>query len=61
MNERERLARWRLVAGAGSEQLCGGLEGDDARRDVCLGFLYGREYGAGRNVRGPGRPERRSG
>jgi Mg-chelatase subunit ChlD len=37
--------------GAGSEQLCGGLSGDDQKRDECLGFLYDREYGAGRNVR----------
>ena len=31
--------------------------GDDASRDACLGFLYDREYGGGRNVRGH---ERRS-
>jgi hypothetical protein len=38
--------------GAGSEQLCGGLSAEDQRRDECLEFLYGREYGGGRNVRG---------
>ncbi len=54
MSTNERLARWRLVMGAGSEQLCGGLGGDDAHRDACLGFLYDREYGSGRNVRGEG-------
>ncbi len=52
MSADDRLARWRLVMGAGSEALCGGLGGDDAQRDACLGFLYDREYGAGRNVRG---------
>ena len=52
MNDSHRQARWRLVMGAGSEQLCGGLGGEDLVRDECLGFLYDREYGAGRNVRG---------
>jgi Mg-chelatase subunit ChlD len=56
----ERLARWRLVMGAGSEQLCGGLDGDDARRDACLGFLYDREYGGRRNVRGDALSQRGS-
>ncbi|MDB5344773.1 MAG: domain containing CoxE-like protein [Schlesneria sp.] len=46
-----RQSRWRLVMGAGSEQLCGGLSGDDHKRDECLGFLYDREYGGSRNVR----------
>lgn len=48
----EKKARWRLVMGAGAEQLCGALGGMDAQRDECLSFLYDREYGAGRNVRG---------
>jgi len=48
----QRQARWRLVMGSGAEQLCGGLSGEDQRRDECLGFLYDREYGGGRNVRG---------
>lgn len=52
MSDANRQARWRLVMGAGSEQLCGGLSGEDLARDECLGFLYDREYGAGRNVRG---------
>lgn len=52
MADVNRKARWRLVMGAGSEQLCGGLQGEDLRRDQCLGFLYDREYGPGRNVRG---------
>src|SRR4051794_35982728 len=52
MSDADRQARWRLVMGAGSEQLCGGLAGEDLARDECLGFLYDREYGAGRNVRG---------
>ena len=48
----QRMARWRLVMGKGAEQLCGELTGDDATRDACLGYLYDREYGGGRNVRG---------
>ena len=52
MSDTHRQARWRLVMGAGSEQHCGDLAGEDLVRDECLGFLYDREYGAGRNVRG---------
>jgi hypothetical protein len=52
MNDSSRQARWRLVMGAGSEQLCGGLAGQEAEMDACLAFLYDREYRAGRNVRG---------
>ena len=52
MNPREGLTRWRLVLGADAEQGLGcGLDGADARRDAALGYLYNREYGAGRNVR----------
>lgn len=55
MNPRESLIRWRLVLGADAEQGLGcGLDGGDARRDGALGYLYNREYRAGRNVR-PGR------
>ena len=55
MNDDSRKARWRLVLGAGSEEWCGGLSGEDVRRDQCLGFLYDNEYAAGRNVRGKDR------
>lgn len=51
MSDEHRKARWRLVMGPGSEQLCGGLSGEDQARDACLSYLYNREYGAGRNVR----------
>ncbi|HEX5271667.1 MAG TPA: VWA domain-containing protein [Gemmataceae bacterium] len=60
MTPRESLVRWRLVLGQDAEQGLGcGLDGEDARRDGALGYLYNREYGAGRNVRpaqrvGPG-------
>ncbi len=60
MTPRESLVRWRLVLGQDAEQGLGcGLGGEDARRDAALGYLYNREYGAGRNVRptlrvGPG-------
>lgn len=52
MNDPARMARWRLVMGEGSEQLCGGLSAEDAAREECLEFLYSREYGGKRNVRG---------
>ena len=51
MNAASRQSRWRLVMGAGSEQLCGGLSGEESQMDSCLGFLYDREYQGGRNVR----------
>ncbi|MFO0880084.1 MAG: VWA domain-containing protein [Gemmataceae bacterium] len=54
MTDRALLARWRLVLGEEAEQALGcSLEGDDARRDRALGFLYDREYTPGRNVRTP--------
>jgi hypothetical protein len=47
------LVRWRLVLGQDAEQGLGcGLEGLEAQRDQALGYLYNREYGPGRNVRG---------
>ncbi|WP_437193291.1 VWA domain-containing protein [Planctomicrobium sp. SH527] len=52
MSNPQRLGRWRLVMGEGAEELCGGLSGDDECRDQALSFLYDREYGQGRNVRG---------
>jgi hypothetical protein len=52
MNPRESLVRWRLVLGGDAEEGLGcGLEGVEARRDGALGYLYNREYKAGRNVR----------
>lgn len=52
MSDEQRKSRWRLVMGAGSETLCGGLSAEDQARDVALGYLYDREYGSKRNVRG---------
>lgn len=47
--------RWRLILGAEADQACGAsLSGEMAACDQALGFLYGREYGKGRNVRGSG-------
>jgi uncharacterized protein with von Willebrand factor type A (vWA) domain len=46
------LVRWRLVLGADAEQALGcSLEGDGARQDRALGYLYNREYKSQRNVR----------
>ncbi|MCG8649610.1 MAG: VWA domain-containing protein [Pirellulales bacterium] len=46
-----RQARWRLVMGPGSEQLCGGLTQQQQLQEQCLNFLYDRET-QGQNVRG---------
>jgi hypothetical protein len=52
MNPHESLVRWRLILGGDAEQGLGcGLEGVEAQRDGALGYLYHREYKAGRNVR----------
>ncbi len=52
MNPKQALVRWRLVLGGDAEQGLGcGLDGVDAQRDGALGYLYGREYKPGRNVR----------
>ena len=57
MTPRDHLTRWRLVLGADAEQGLGqGLDGNAARQDAALEYLYGREYGQGRNVRGRGAP-----
>lgn len=49
-----RKLRWRIVLGEGTEDLLGALpeEGEWSARDEALEYLYGREYGADRNVRG---------
>ena len=50
-----RLVRWRLVLGSGAEGALGcGLDGAAAAQDQALGYLYDREYGKSRNVRGRG-------
>jgi Mg-chelatase subunit ChlD len=57
MTPRESLTRWRLLLGAEAEQGLGcGLDGQEGRMDAALEFLYGREYGQGRNVRGRANP-----
>ena len=48
---KKRQRRWRLVLGEGSEEVFGGLSEEWQKRDRALGYLYGREYGASRNVR----------
>ncbi|MFO0953034.1 MAG: VWA domain-containing protein [Isosphaeraceae bacterium] len=51
--DRRRLVRWRLVMGQGAEDALGcPLEGSAAEQDRALEYLYRREYGQGRNVRG---------
>ena len=55
MTPRDALTRWRLLLGAEAEQGLGcGLDGKEAGQDAALDFLYDREYGQGRNVRGRG-------
>jgi Mg-chelatase subunit ChlD len=50
-DDHRRMMRWRLVLGEGTEETLGGLGEDWQRREQALRFLYGREYGPGRNVR----------
>ncbi len=50
-DQTKRKVRWRLVLGKDAEGACGALDGEGQARDAALEFLYGREYGAGRNVR----------
>jgi Mg-chelatase subunit ChlD len=48
-----RKLRWRIVLGEGSGQAFGDcLDESWQERERALEFLYGREYGKGRNVRG---------
>jgi hypothetical protein len=52
---RQRVIRWRLVLGQEAEEALGcSLDGPALEQDRMLGYLYDREYGAGRNVRGSG-------
>ena len=52
MKDRSKLVRWRLMLGAGAQSALGcDLDGAAAAQDHALGYLYDREYGAGRNVR----------
>jgi Mg-chelatase subunit ChlD len=46
-----RLARWRLMLGAGTEDVLGGVPDALAEHDQAVAYLYDREYGHGRNVR----------
>jgi hypothetical protein len=53
--DRARLVRWRLVLGQGAEEALGcPLDGAAAAQDRALDYLYNREYGPSRNVRGQG-------
>ena len=62
---RRRMIRWRLVLGEGTEDTLGGLSEKWGQCERALGFLYGREYGPRRNVRGgrggPGRKKQGGG
>lgn len=56
----QRLVRWRLVLGQECESALGCcLSGAGAQQDEALGFLYDREYGRGRNVRGKASGDRK--
>ena len=55
-----RKERWRLILGSGAGGGLGGLGGDAAGRDRLLSYLYDREYGPQRNVRGAGDERRGS-
>lgn len=51
-DQTKRKIRWRLVLGKDADSACSGvLDGEGMARDTALEYLYGREYGSGRNVR----------
>ena len=50
----KRMARWRLMLGAGTEDVFGDVPDELAEVEQAVGFLYDREYGPGRNVRTDG-------
>jgi len=50
----KRMARWRLMLGAGTEDVFGEVPAELAEVEQAVGFLYDREYGPGRNVRTDG-------
>ncbi len=56
IDEQSRLIRWRLVLGAGTESTLGcSLDETWQRCDAALEYIYSREYGEERNVRGESR------
>lgn len=55
LDDKQRMARWRLVLGKGAEDVLGGLASEMQAMENALGFLYDREYGQGRNIRGSDR------
>lgn len=59
MTVKEQKIRWRLILGGEADEVCGGLDAQNADRDAALEYLYGRE-GQGRNRR-TGRGGRGSG
>lgn len=54
----ERMKRWRMILGVGSEGLLPDLDEQWAQREQAVGFLYDREYGGRRNVRRGGGGQR---
>ena len=50
MTVKEQKIRWRLILGGEADEVCGGLDAQNADRDAALEYLYGRE-GQGRNRR----------
>ncbi len=56
----EQKTRWRLILGPDCENVCGGLAGADAGRDLALSWLYDREGSGNRGAAGDGRLARGS-
>ena len=50
----ERMQRWKMVLGVGGEDLPASLPESWQQREQLVSFLYDREYGRGRNIRGAG-------
>ncbi len=60
-SKEERMKRWRLILGVGSEGLLPDLDEQWAQREQAIGFLYDREYGGRRNIRRGGGGSKRGG
>lgn len=50
----ERMQRWKVVMGVGGEDMPCNLPESWQQREQLISYLYDREYGHGRNVRGQG-------
>ena len=53
-SDEERMQRWKVVLGVGGEDMPCDLPDSWKKREKLISYLYDREYGHGRNIRGQG-------